>query len=164
MSNPYTGAVAAALRKATLLGDITPAGDLQAQALFEARLLELWRAYQAFLAELAFQLQLGGEPDSPKMLSQMAHSQNKGCGEALELEGLLEDPESWLSTLEAAWQALWQFRTGQRQRRGAASATLIPLMEVGQRPVEPLSRSQLENWQQGLTELIQRQRTNTAEW
>ncbi|KUJ84889.1 hypothetical protein AWR36_004430 [Microbulbifer flavimaris] len=165
MSNPYTGSVAAALRKASLLADLPPEGNLQAQALMEARLLELWRAYQAFLAELAFQLQLGGEPGSPGALAQMALSQNKGCGEATELQALLEEPGSWLSSLEAAWQSLWQFSADRGgQSKNAASPALIPARDVGRRSVEALSAEQLEQWQSALTELIHRQRAHSAEW
>ncbi|AOS97792.1 hypothetical protein AUP74_02390 [Microbulbifer aggregans] len=163
MSNPHTGSVAAALRKAALLADIEPDGNLQRQALDEARLLQLRRAYQAFLAELAFQLQLGGQPDSALALARLAESQGKGCGEARELLELLEEPDSWLSSLERAWAGLWDFSGDANQQR-ASEPTLIPSRDLGRRPLEALNGQQVDHWQSALSEIIRRQRAHSAEW
>ncbi|WP_237064768.1 DUF6586 family protein [Microbulbifer guangxiensis] len=164
MSNPYTGVVAAALRKSALLADIQAEGSLLSQAVDEARLLQLRRAYQAFLAELAFQLQLGSEPDSPAALARLAQAQNKGSGEAGELLALLEDPDSWLSRLESCWRGLWQFSSEPGDGRGAAKPVLIPARDLSRGSSEAPSGELLNQWQAALSEIIQRQRAHSAEW
>ena len=119
MSNPYTGVVASALRKAQLTLHASEstgeAGSQQAlleTALQEAALVQLWRAYKAFLAEQGHQLQLGfrpgGEPETAAALSQLVAARGKFSAEANELVNLAENPDSWFRAMESSWQALWQ--------------------------------------------------------
>ncbi|WP_346839888.1 DUF6586 family protein [Microbulbifer sp. SAOS-129_SWC] len=161
MSNPYTGTVASALRKAELL--LAAGGDtaLQRAAQQEAAVLQLWRAYRAFLAELAYLLQLGQgvEPESPQALDERARSQGKYCAAAVEMCEL-DRGDGWLAQLQSAWVALWRF-AGESPRGGSA-AQLIPLQDLS--VAAELSDSQLREWHRALVELVQRHRAQAQEF
>jgi len=179
MSNPYTGAVASALRKAQLLLQ-TPdspaqAGSQQAlreTALQEAALLQLWRAYKAFLAEQGHQLQLGfragGEPENAAALARLVSARGKFSAEVNELVSLAENPDSWYQGMAAAWQALWLPAGGASEAAGTESAaivqSLIPVQQLDRQVPQPLSREALSGWLQALSELVQRQRAHAQEW
>lgn len=107
MSNPYTGTVASALRKCELLLDTGPGTALARTAVYEGVVLQLWRAYRAFLAELAFQLHLNTEPESAQALAEHAEAARVPCGQAVELQELSANPDSWLARLQVAWVRLW---------------------------------------------------------
>lgn len=162
MSNPYTGSVASALRKAELLLTLEAPESLGQKALLEAALLQLWRAYRAFLCEVSFQLQLGCEPGSESELRARAAERGITSGEANELMALLEQPDSWLSQLQAAWGWLWSFAAP----GGADSRAdkLIPLRNLSEAQPSELSAAGLREWQRALGELIRRQRAHSAEW
>ncbi|MFI2810091.1 MULTISPECIES: DUF6586 family protein [Microbulbifer] len=165
MANPYTGSVAAALRKSQLLLESAPAGGLHQAAVQDAVVLQLWLAYRAFLCELAHQLQLGSQPESPGQLARDAASRGMSSSEAAELEALAGDPESWLAGIEAAWLGLWQF-SGSRasQGNGAGSpAQVIPLRDLSRQSAAP-DLDALRNWRESMVELIRRQRAHMEEY
>ncbi|MBB5210574.1 DUF6586 family protein [Microbulbifer hydrolyticus] len=181
MSNPYTCAVASALRKAQLIlhSLASPEGAGSQQALYEsaqheAALLQLWRAYKAFLAEQGQQLQLGfgpgGEPETAHALAQLVSARGKFSAEVNELVSLAENPDSWFQSMAAAWQALWQPATGTAQQPAASAVdaaggqSLIPLQQLDRRAPEPLGHEALEKWLRALNELVQRQRAHGEEW
>ncbi|MEW5248456.1 DUF6586 family protein [Microbulbifer sp. 2201CG32-9] len=162
MSNPYTGTVTSALRKSELLLAGRPAQGLQAAALREAALMQLWRAYLAYLAELSFQLQLGLEPQSAAELQQRLQASAKASGEVAELIALEEDPCSWLSQLLACWRLLW--RPG---KANAGAQVGVDLISTGNRATanpESLNDVRLRAWHLALQELVQRHRAHTEEW
>ena len=184
MSNPYTGTVASALRKCQLLVSAAmdeevaamppshPAALMHAAGL-EGALLQLWRAYRAFLAEQAHQLNLGAEPESAKVLRNQALANQKVSAEVEELVGLAENPDSWFCQLEHAWRSLWRLssQAGARssvERGGAggqgAVQDLIPSVQVADSSGGGLSAEQLARWHQNLSELIARQRAQGQEW
>ncbi|WP_250462521.1 DUF6586 family protein [Microbulbifer litoralis] len=162
MSNPYTGAVASALRKGELLLSLEQAAPLQQAAVLEAAVLHLWRAYRAFLAELAYQLQLNSEPESAQALAERATALGKTCSEAVELSDLAADPDSWLSQLQAAWVQLWSFSAESRPH--TAADNLIPLQNLSAPQPAALTETRLRQWHAGLAELIRRQRAQSEEW
>lgn len=162
MSNPYTGSVASALRKSQLLLETDCAAPLQQVAMQEAVVLHLWRAYRAFLAELAFQLQLDTEPESAQALAERALAFGKASGEAAELQELALDPDSWLSRLQAVWVQLWSFATESGNRQQAAN--LIPLQNLSAPGPVQLSDDLLRDWHSALGELVRRQRAQSQEW
>lgn len=173
MSNPYTGAVTSALRKAQLLLDGPapegPSAPLARTAAHEGAVLQLWRAYRAFLAELAFQLNLGSEPESAQALAERAAGRGISCGPAVELQELTASPESWLAQLQAAWVQLWSFSgdgassTGP-SAGGAQPVNLIPLQNLSAPGPVILSDEGLREWHTALRELVQRQRAQSEEW
>jgi hypothetical protein len=167
MSNPYTGSVASALRKAELLLGAEASPGLQRAAVQDGALLQLWRAYRAFLLELSFQLQLGAEPETAAQLQQLAASRGKTSSEAGELLELLGDPGSWLARLRGAWEQLWRFNNesaagngGQRPQTGK----LIPVQNLAVSAPVVVDEILLREWQSALTELVRRQRAQTEEW
>ncbi|SHE50627.1 hypothetical protein SAMN04487965_0038 [Microbulbifer donghaiensis] len=162
MSNPYTGTVASALRKSQLLLATDCEAALQRSAVQEAAVLQLWRAYRAFLAELAYQLHLDAEPESAQALLERAHAFGKSSGEAAELHELAADPDSWLARLQAAWVALWSFSADQAGRREAAN--LIPVQNLSATEPLQLTDELLHDWYKALSELVRRQRAQTEEW
>lgn len=178
MSNPYTGAVASALRKAQLIlhspessGEAGAPQALQETALQEAALLQLWRAYRAFLAEQGHQLQLGfgpgGEPETATALATLVSARGKFSAEVNELVSLAENPDSWFQGMAAAWQALWLPAGGETQSGTVVSVevqSLIPVQQLDRREPEPLSRKALTSWLNALNELVQRQRAHAQEW
>nr|WP_010130560.1 DUF6586 family protein [Microbulbifer agarilyticus] len=182
MSNPYTGTVASALRKAQLLlGDHQQAASgqpLLGTALREAALTQLWRAYRAFLAEQGHQLQLGfavgAEPESAQALAALVSRRGKFSGDVTELVNLSEDPQSWLSGLCGAWAGLWQLSIsappGPAGALNAASGveSMIPVRQLDNPSANPqdvsLTADNLRRWHQALVELIQRQRAQSQEW
>ncbi|MBY6189200.1 hypothetical protein KUV22_02090 [Microbulbifer agarilyticus] len=183
MSNPYTGTVASALRKAQLLlGAHQQAANeqpLMDAALLESAVTQLWRAYRAFLAEQGHQLQLGfaagAEPDSAQALAALVSQRGKFSGDVTELVNLSEDPQSWLSRLSGAWAGLWQLSlstpagpAGAANVGGSGVETMIPVRQLDNpsaRPLEaPLTADNLHQWHQALVELIQRQRAQSQEW
>lgn len=164
MSNPYTGTVAAALRKSQLLLELAPAQGLQQGAVEEAAVLQLWRAYRAFLCELAFQLQLGTEPQTSAELARDVKARGQASSEAAELVALEEDPGSWLSGLQAAWQQLWQFSAAPPPGQAAEAGRQIPLVDLGSSPGVALDFALLAQWRAALAELVQRQRAHMEEW
>lgn len=162
MTNPYTGAVASALRKCELLLGVEDSSPLQRSALQEAAVLQLWRAYRAFLAELAHQLQLGSEPESPQALSERASAVGKSCGEALEMQELIRDPESWLARLQASWVQLWSFSA--ETDRQARPANIIPVQNLSASGPAELEDGEIHAWHSALSELVRRQRAHSEEW
>ncbi|WP_066964051.1 DUF6586 family protein [Microbulbifer sp. Q7] len=177
MSNPYTGSVASALRKAQLILQAPVPGEaadsqqaLLESALQEAALMQLWRAYKAFLAEQGQQLQLGfragAEPDTAQALAQLVSARGKFSAEVNELVSLSENPESWFQGMQAAWEALWRpAGTEAAQSEGAAGVqTLIPVQQLDRAAPEPLSRDLLMKWLRALNELVVRQRAHGQEW
>ena len=178
MSNPYTGAVASALRKAQLIlhspessGEAGTPQALQETSLQEAALLQLWRAYKAFLAEQGHQLQLGfrpgGEPETAAALAALVSARGKFSAEVNELVSLAENPDSWFQGMAAAWRALWLPAGAGAQASEVASAevqSLIPVQQLDCRQPEPLSRQALTGWLRALNELVQRQRAHAQEW
>ena len=162
MSNSYTGAVASALRKCQLLLGIEGTAQLQHSALQEAAVLQLWRAYRAFLAELAHQLQLGSEPESPQALAERAAAAGKTCGAAVEMQELVKDPESWLARLQSAWVQLWSFSAEPGGQ--ARPANLIAVENLSAAVPVVLEDSQIHAWHSALTELVRRQRAQSEEW
>lgn len=162
MSNPYTGSVASALRKSELLLAMEHSSRLQESALLEAAVLQLWRAYRAFLAELAYQLQLNSEPESAQALAERAGALGKTCSEAVELSELDADPDSWLAQLQAAWVHLWNFAPESGQHKAAAN--LIPLQNLSATDPVALSDERLREWHSALSELVRRQRAQSEEW
>ncbi|MEX2962132.1 DUF6586 family protein [Microbulbifer sp. TYP-18] len=162
MSNPYTGTVTSALRKSELLLAGQPAQGLQAAALREAALMQLWRAYLAYLAELSFQLQLGLEPQSAAELQQRLQASAKASGEVAELIALEEDSCSWLTQLQACWRLLWRPGKGNAGAQGG-----VDLISTGNRAAanpESLNDDRLRAWHLALQELVQRHRAHTEEW
>ena len=184
MSNPYTGTVASALRKCQLLVSAAMEEEVVAMppshpavlmrtAGLEGALMQLWRAYRAFLAEQAHQLNLGVEPDSAKALHSQALSNQKVSAEVEELVGLAENPESWFCQLEQAWRSLWRLSSQAGARAGAktvgageqgAVQNLIPSVQVAESSGGGLNAEQLARWHQNLSELVTRQRAQGQEW
>lgn len=180
MSNPYTGTVASALRRCQLIlqspaSEAEQSNPLSPEALYESALcqgalLQLWRAYKAFLAEQGHQLQLGfapgGEPETAHALAQLVASRGKFSAEVNELVSLAENPDSWFQGLEAAWRALWHPAGGAAP--SAADSTgaqsLIPVRQLDTRAPEALNRDSLGEWLRALNELVQRQRAHGQEW
>ncbi|AMX02645.1 DUF6586 family protein [Microbulbifer thermotolerans] len=163
MSNPYTGIVASSLRKAALLLETENAAPLARTALYEAVVLQLWRAYRAFLAELAFQLQLMTEPESAQTLAECAQAAGKTCSQAVELQELLANRNSWLAQMQAAWRQLWHFsqeKCGDRPQ----GDNLIPVQDISASAAPVLNDSLLWEWHGALGELVQRQRAQAEEW
>ncbi|WP_299593051.1 DUF6586 family protein [uncultured Microbulbifer sp.] len=181
MSNPYTGAVASALRKTQLIlhspdasGEAGSQQALLDTALQEAALVQLWRAYRAFLAEQGHQLQLGfrpgGEPETAQALAQLVAARGKFSAEVNELVSLGENPDSWFRSMELAWQALWRPAGGISMSPSdpgpgpGAVQSLIPVQQLDQTAAEPLSREALTSWLRAMNELVQRQRAHGEEW
>ena len=179
MSNPYTGTVASALRRCQLIlqsreaeqGDPLSPEALYESALCQGALLQLWRAYMAFLAEQGHQLQLGfapgGEPETAQALAQLVTARGKFSAEVNELVSLAENPDSWFRGLEAAWRALWYPAGGSDQSSptdASGAQSLIPVRQLDTRAPEALNRDTLGNWLRALSELIQRQRAHGQEW
>ncbi|WP_295801985.1 DUF6586 family protein [uncultured Microbulbifer sp.] len=182
MSNPYTGSVASALRKCQLLLSAAAEGEVAAvppshpaalvhAATLEGALLQLWRAYRAFLAEQAHQLSLGAEPESATALLKLAAASHKASAEVGELVSLAENPDSWFRELEQAWRALWRFAAQQGGARASGSVSgpgavqnLIPSTQLAEAPAGPLSVERLEGWHRKLSELVARQRAQGQEW
>lgn len=163
MSNPYTGAVASALRKSQLLLEGESGPVLRQAAVQEGAVMQLWRAYRAFLCELAFQLQLGCEPESASELKERAAARGTACAEAVELLELLGDSGSWLSQLQAAWLQLWKFSGGRSEGNGG-NDNLIPLQNLSAAEIPALSEERLQVWRTALVELVRRQRAHMEEW
>ncbi|MBB3061459.1 DUF6586 family protein [Microbulbifer rhizosphaerae] len=163
MSNPYTGAVASALRKSQLLLEGEGGPALRQAAVQEGAMVQLWRAYRAFLCELAFQLQLGCEPESASELKERAVARGMACAEAVELLELLGDPGSWLSQLQAAWLQLWKF-SGGRSEGNRGGDNLIPLQNLSTAEIPVLNEELLQTWRGALEELVRRQRAHMEEW
>lgn len=163
MNNPYTGAVAAGLRKCQLLLESEQEGVLQRASLQEAAIFQLWRAYQAFLCELAFQLRLGAEPQSATELADLAAARGIPCTEAAELLELQKDPQSWLAQLQASWQQLWKFSADQESGK-VESSQLISVKDLSVPEPQQLSNELLQIWRLALTELVWRQRAQAEEW
>ncbi|WP_323844062.1 DUF6586 family protein [Microbulbifer magnicolonia] len=161
-ANPYTGSVASALRKSELLLQAGGGAPLQRAALQEAAVFQLWRAYRAFLAELAFQLQLNAEPESAQALGERARAFGKTSSEAAELEGLAADPDSWLAGLQSSWVQLWSF-SGETDRK-RESANLIPAQNLSAPGPVQLTDDLLRDWHSALNELVRRQRAQSEEW
>ncbi|GAB2502735.1 DUF6586 family protein [Microbulbifer agarilyticus] len=183
MSNPYTGTVASALRKAQLLlgepQQVASGQPLLDTALLEAALTQLWRAYRAFLAEQGHQLQLGfaagSEPESAQALAALVSQRGKFSGDVTELVNLSEDPESWLSGLCRAWAGHWQLSTsapaGPSEASNATASgvqAMIPVRQLDNPSAGPqdadMTADNLRQWYQALVELIQRQRAQSQEW
>lgn len=186
MSNPYTGSVASALRKCQLLlialedeeVAATPPSQpaaLMRSATLESALMQLWRAYRAFLAEQAHQLSLGSEPESAQALMKLAQASQKVSAEVGELVSLAENPDSWFRAFEQAWRALWRFSAQQEGSSGAQAAfggqsgqsavqNLIPTRQLAEASSGPLSAEQLQRWHSCLSELVVRQRAQGQEW
>ncbi|WP_078085572.1 DUF6586 family protein [Microbulbifer mangrovi] len=180
MSNPYTGTVASALRRCQLIlqspePEAEQGNPLSPEALYESALcqgalLQLWRAYRAFLAEQGHQLQLGfgpgGEPETAHSLAQLVTARGKFSAEINELVSLAENPDSWFQGLEAAWRALWCPAGGAGQSAADPSGvqSLIPVRQLDTRAPEALNRASLGKWFRALNELIQRQRAHGQEW
>lgn len=169
MSNPYTGTVASALRKAELLLlSEVEATALARTAFHEAVVLQLWRAYRAFLAELAHQLQLGEgcEPESAQALAERAAASGKTCGEAVELQELGADGDSWLAGLQAAWVQLWNFtgEAGPHYRGMETGGQLIPVANLSSPRDMELNSTLLREWHGALAGLVRRQRAQSQEW
>jgi hypothetical protein len=161
MSNPYTGLVTSALRKSQLLATSSYDSSIQRMALEEGALLQLWKAYQAFLAELSHQLQLSFEPESVQVILDGLHSQGRESLEVSELQLLLSEPGSWLSELLHAWNQLLRLPTLAEEKGQAGN--LIPTHNIaGPVPIE-LSFEALLKWHKALSELILRQRANLEE-
>ncbi|MCO1333518.1 hypothetical protein MO867_04105 [Microbulbifer sp. OS29] len=157
MSNPYTVHVTSALRKSQLLLQLPCEISLQRSALEEAALLQLWKAYQAFLAEQAAQLQLGFEPDSPQLMVDALKAQGRASADANELADLLKDSGSWLSHMLSAWTALQELSVIAKEKK--QKVNLIPLHnESLGSDLTILSQEQLLQWHQALSELVRRQR------
>ncbi|WP_226661922.1 DUF6586 family protein [Microbulbifer aggregans] len=173
MSNPYTGSVASALRKSQLLlesaaeGAGAQAPALAETALLEGALLHLWRAYRAFLAEQAHQLGLGGaEPESAQALMKLVEAGRKASAEVGELVGLMENPDSWLRSMDYAWRGLWRLSSQASVARGGVPAvqSLIPATELRDPAEDVLSARKITFWHRSLTELVDRQRAQGQEW
>lgn len=165
MTNPYTGTVAAALRKSQLLLELAPAEGLQRAAVQEAVLLQLWRAYRAFLGELAHQLQLGAEPQAAAELKRAVLARGQASAEALELAALEADADSWLAALQDAWHQLWRFSADSSARGGATAAgQQIPVVDLGSSRPAALDSATLAEWRESLAELVRRQRAHLEEW
>jgi hypothetical protein len=176
MSNPYTGSVTSALRKAQLLlgeldedalngqeGQGQPS-SLARTAVREGVVLQLWRAYRAFLAEQAFQLNLDSEPESAQALAERAAGRGISCGLAVELQELTADPDSWLAQLQAAWVQLWSFSADSSRGGQARPANLIPAQNLSAVGPVTLSDEGVCQWHTALRELVQRQRAQSEEW
>ncbi|WP_299586387.1 DUF6586 family protein [uncultured Microbulbifer sp.] len=160
MSNPYTGLVTSALRKSQLLSTSHYDSPLHRLALEEGALLQLWKAYRAFLAELSQQLQLGFEAESLQVIGDSLQSQGRASSEVRELQLLLSEPESWLSAMLCAWKQLLQLSLAEEVQ---GQENLIPTQNIaGPRPVT-LSLEVLLEWHASLSELVRRQRTNLEE-
>lgn len=164
MSNPYSGAVASALRKSELLLAVEGAGSLESAAFNEAALLQLWRAYRAFLGELAFQLQLGVEPETASELDQRTRAAGKACAEVGELVELLAEPDSWLSQLHRGWLDIWHFSAAERAVQVGQAQNLIPLNNLSTTAPVVVDKVSLQRWRAALKELVQRHRAHTEEW
>ena len=164
MSNPYSGAVASALRKSELLVAGDGAGSLESAAFSEAAVMQLWRAYRAFLGELAHQLQLGVEPETASELEQCTRAAGKACAEVGELVELLAEPDSWLSQLHRAWLDLWRFDGADRAVQAQQASNLIPLSNLSTTAPVVLDETIVRRWRAALKELVRRHRAHTEEW
>ncbi|WP_406827657.1 DUF6586 family protein [Microbulbifer sp. ARAS458-1] len=179
MSNPYTGTVASALRKAQLLLQSSAEVDdtpLLEASLLEAAVLQLWRGYRGFLAEQGYQMQLGfaagAEPQTAQALANLVAQRGKFSGEASELVNLAENPDSWFAGLFAAWHKLWVLSasgsSGHAQSTTSVGVqSMIPVRQLDSAEVAPeqaLTRERVQQWHRSLSELIQRQRAHSQEW
>jgi len=161
MSNPYTGQVVSALRKAQLLLQLTSEMPLQRVALEEAAVLQLWKAYRAFLAELSHQLQLGFESDSLQVIADSLEGQGRASIEVKELQQLSEEPCSWLSQLLRAWTQLVSVLSKPEAKH--ESPNLIPVHNLATSELVTISDEVLLHWHASLSELVRRQRANLEE-
>lgn len=161
MSNPHTGQVVSALRKTQLLLQLSSETPLQRVALEEAAVLQLWKAYRAFLAELSHQLQLGLESDSLQVIADSLESQGRASIEVKELQQLSEEPCSWLSQLLQAWAQLVSAPSNTKDKLD--SPNLIPLHNLAASELVTISDEVLLQWHASLSELVRRQRANLEE-
>ncbi|MFA0811974.1 DUF6586 family protein [Microbulbifer epialgicus] len=161
MSNPYTGQVASALRKAQLLLQMTCETPLQRTALEEGVILQLWKAYKAFLAELSHQLQLDIEPESLQIIADSLEAQGRASNEVKELQQLGSESDTWLSQLLLIWSRLLSLSPSPEPIRKGAN--LIPLHNVASPVPLVVSAEVLQEWHAALSELVHRQRANLEE-
>ncbi|AWF81840.1 hypothetical protein BTJ40_13955 [Microbulbifer sp. A4B17] len=162
MTNPYTIHVTSALRKSQLLLQQPWDMPLQRDALEEAALMQLCKAYRAFLAEQATQLQLEFEPESPQLIIDALRGQGRASAEANELSGLVSDPQSWLFHMLHAWKEQQKISVVAGDKK--QQANLIPLYsDVAKPEFAPLSKELLFEWHRCLNELVVRQRAHLDE-
>ncbi|WKD51330.1 DUF6586 family protein [Microbulbifer spongiae] len=163
MTNLYTGLVVSALRKCQLLLQLSGESALQNRALQEAALFQLWKAYKAYLAELANELQLGFEPESLQVVLDSLKSRGVVSSEARELSLLYADPDSWLSKLLQCWRKLQQYAPTPTMESARKGANLIPLCSMASPTSGALSAEILLKWHGALSELVRRQRASLEE-
>lgn len=135
----------------------------QVQAEREAALFHLHGALLGLCHEIThyYRMPNPGAPDVAAILSSEVLSASPSP-ELAELVELFQQPESWLGSLERAYQAL--FLPPQAPTKVKVDPTL-PLIEavVLDEEEAPLSREELESWRQRLKALVLRYRESLSE-
>ncbi|OMH38725.1 DUF6586 family protein [Motiliproteus sp. MSK22-1] len=137
----------------------------------ESVLFYLAGAYGAFLGEIADIYRLDPQEVDPQsadaLNSLLTRLSNQGieAPEVNEIAQLL-DGETWLAALLRAYQACWRAESRRvRQPSELASQSEIHVVQVNPDYAdEPQVISQLEQWLNALSELVERHRESMKEW
>lgn len=134
---------------------------LQRQALLDAGAFHLLCAYRHYLRELAETYRL---PDSASVLTEQdlitgLERLGRNPAEALELQALHADSDSWLAALQQAYNACWE-------RGETPSGERIEVVDLGSPggPAGAVTGERLEHWLSAFEQLVERQRETSAEY
>lgn len=139
----------------------SPNQRLNRQALLDGTLFHLACAYRHYLRELAETYSLPNSANiiSEEELLQRLERQGKSPSEARELKRLKTDQTSWLSQLNECYAACWQ----EPEVSGVRQIQVVDL-ESGPAIVRRATRTHLDAWLAAFTELLERQRSTSAEF
>jgi len=142
-------------------GDQGPNQRIYRQALLDGALFHLACAYRQYLRELAetYSLPNSAEIMSEEELLRGLEQQGKSPSEARELKQLKASQTSWLHQLNECYAACWQ----EPQASGARQIQVLDL-EADSAPVRQATRAHLDDWLAAFTELLERQRSTSAEF
>ena len=138
-----------------------PNQRIHRQALLDGALFHLACAYRQYLRELAetFSLPNSAGIHGEEELLESLERQGKSPAEARELKHLKTTRTSWLSQLNECYAACWQ----EPETSGARQIQVVNL-EADSAPVRHATRAHLDDWLAGFTELLERQRSTSAEF
>lgn len=142
-------------------GEESPNRRIHSQALLDGALFHLVCAYHQYLRELAetYTLPNSAQITTEEQLLQSLERQGKSPSEARELKQLKTTRTSWLNQLNECYAACWQ----EPEVSGVRQIQVVDL-EAGPAPVRRATRAHLEDWLAAFTELLERQRSTSAEF
>ena len=142
-------------------GEEGPNRRIHSQALLDGALFHLVCAYHQYLRELAetYTLPNSAQITNEEQLLQSLERQGKSPSEVRELKQLKAIQASWLSQLNECYATCWQ----EPEVSGARQIQVVDL-EADSAPVRRATRAHLEGWLAAFTELLERQRSTSAEF